>query len=205
MSKIIIALLLSYLVNTACAQVNQPCAFQSLFTFEPGMNKMIVLDSINKTYQQLNVVNHKITKLPPYKGAGGDSILKEVVTYNINGNSCFKGHNSKLHLEFADSKLYKAYIVTEYPKGDYQNMISNFNSLRGSIKPYWKFEKETKVTGTSMHGFGYDYTKVKNASPKTEKVSLQYMDMQTNKNVGAYQLEVLWVNLANTRMESSNY
>jgi hypothetical protein len=204
MYKIILALLLSYFINTAGAQENQACVFQSLFTFEPGMNKMIVLDSINKTYQ-ISIVNHKVSKIPPYKGSGGDSIMKEVVTYNITGSPCFKGHNSRLHLEFADSKLYKVFIITEYIKGDYQDMISNFTSLRNSIKPHWKFEKETRVTGANMHGFGYDYTKVKNASSKTEKVSLQYMDMQTNKNIGSYQLEVTWVNLANTRMESSYY
>ena len=204
MTKVILSLLLSYFVNMTSAQENQPCAFQSLFTFKPGMNKMVVLDSINRAYK-INIVDHKITKVPPYKGSSGDSIMKEVVTYDINGSPCFKGHNSKLHLEFADSKLYKAYIVTNYQKGDYQELISNFNTLRGSIKPYWKYEKETKVTGTDMHGFGYDYMKVKNASPKTEKVSLQYVDMQTGKNIGTYQLEVLWINLANTRMESSNY
>src|SRR6476659_4141438 len=146
MYKIILVLLLSYSINMTSAQVNQTCAFQSLFTFEPGMNKMIVLDSINKTYQ-IKIVNHDVSKIPPYKASGGDSIMKEVVTYDVSGSPCFKGHHSKLHLEFADSKLYKAFIITEYQKGDYQDMISNFTSLRNSIKPYWKYETETKVTG----------------------------------------------------------
>jgi len=166
---------------------------------------MIVLDSVNKTYPQLGIANRVVEKIPPYKGSGGDSIIKETVAYNIDSSPCFKGRSSKLFLEFADDNLYKAYIVTEYPKSSYQEMINNFNSLRGSIKPYWKFEKQVKLSGQNMVGFGYDYTKIEEASLKTEKVSLQYVDPQTDKTNIAYQLEVLWVNLANTRMEGSNY
>jgi len=40
---------------------------------------------------------------------------------------------------------------------------------------------------------------------KIEKVTLQYVDAATNDPKTNYLLEVLWVNLKNTRMEGSNY
>jgi len=202
--KLILLFLISALAVTINAQQSQPCAFQRLFKFKPGMSKPVVLDSINRTFQ-LTIDKQQVEKLPPYKGTGGDSITKEVVSYRIDNAPCFKGRASKLYLQFADNKLYKAYIVTEYPKSAYQEMISNFNSLRSSIKPYWKYEKETKVSGSNTLGFGYDYTKVQKPNAKTEKVSLQYVDQQTDKSSVPYLLEVIWINLANTRMENSNY
>jgi hypothetical protein len=204
MLKTTLVLLVSTLVYSANAQESTPCGFQRLFKFKPGMTKAVVLDSVNKTFQ-LTINKQQVEKLPPYKGTGGDSIIKEVISYKADSAPCFKGRNSTLYLQFADNKLYKAYLVTEYPKSAYQEMITNFNSLRGSIKPYWKYEKETKISGNNTLGFGYDYTKVEKPTNKTEKVSLQYVDQQTDKSNVPYLLEVLWVNLANTRMESSNY
>jgi len=204
MIKSLLIFFLSVFVFAADAQQNTSCAFHKLFTFKPGMSKLVVLDSVNKNYQ-LSIENRKIEKLAPYKGAGGDSIVKEIVTYKIDASPCFKGRNSKLFLEFADDKLYKAYIVTEYPKTSYQDMIANFNSLRDGIKPYWKYEKQVKLSGKNTVGFGYDYSKVQKPTIKTEKVSLQYVDDQTGNNNAPYQLEVVWANLENTRMESSNY
>jgi hypothetical protein len=194
-----------FFLTLACSiHAQQTCAFQKLFTFKPGMSKMVVLDSVNKTYQ-LAIADTKTQKLPPYKNSGGDSIVNEIISYKIDNSPCFRGTNTKLFLEFADNKLYKAYIVTEYSKTAYQDMISNFNTLRSSIKPYWKYEKEVKISGDNFLGFGYDYTKQKNATLKTEKVSLQYVDVQTNNSATTYQLELLWANLENTRMEGSNY
>jgi hypothetical protein len=204
MSRALLIFFLSSLAYTVNAQESVPCGFHRLFTFKPGMSKTVVLDSVNKTYR-LRIENTNIEKLPPYKSSGGDSIVKEIVSYKIDGSPCFTGRNSKLYLQFADDKLYKAYLVTEYPKSAYQEMITNFNSLRSSIKPYWKYEKEIKLSGNNTLGFGYDYTKIQAPTTKTEKVSLQYVDPQTDKKNIPYQLEVLWVNLENTRMESSNY
>jgi hypothetical protein len=168
------------------------------------MSKMIVMDSVNKTYN-LTIFNRQVEKLPPYKATGGDSIVKEIIVYKIDESPCFKGHSSKLQLEFADDKLYKAYLSTTYPKSTYNEMISNFNSLRSSIKPHWQFESETKLSGGNIVGFGYDYSKTKKITNKTEKVSLQYVDSKSNDPNSSYQLEVIWANLANTRMEGSNY
>jgi len=68
-----------------------------------------------------------------------------------------------------------------------------------------KFEKGIKMSGSNTVGLGMIYTKIPNTTLKTEKVSLQYIDEQTNKPNGPYQPGVLWVNFTNARMESSNY
>jgi len=92
-----------------------------------------------------------------------------------------------------------------YPKTEYENMLANYNSLRNVIKSKWAYEKEIKISGDNMVGFGYDYTKTKSTNKKTEKVSLMYIDSRSNDPASNYLLEVLWANLKNTRMEGSNY
>lgn len=204
MQKIILILFCFISSAVVQAQNNIPCGFQRLFTFKPGMNKMTVVDSVNKTYK-LSIISRKSEKLPPYKGTGGDSIIKEMIVYNIEGSPCFQGRGSRLQLEFADDKLYKAYISTSYPKSAYNEMVENFNMLRGSIKPHWKFENEIKLAGNNIIGFGFDYSKTKKATVKTEKVTLQYVDSKSNDQNSSYLLEVIWANLEGTRMEGSNY
>lgn len=201
----IIAMLFCFTANQIThAQNGTPCGFQSLFTFKPGMNKMIVMDSVNKTYN-LTIVSRQIEKLPAYKGTGGDSIIKETIIYNIDKSPCLTGRGSTIQLIFADDKLYKAYLSTAYSKNNHQQMISNFNSLRRSIKPQWEFENEVKLSGNNIIGFGYDYSRTKKITIKTEKVTLQYVDSKTNDLHSPYLLEVIWANLGNTRMEGSNY
>ena len=188
------------------AQDSLTCSFETLFTIKAGMSKSDVMDLINKNFQDgLSLVNTQVVKLPPYKGSGGDSIVKEIFSYKPNYAQCFRGRNTLAQLEFADNKLYKAYISTEYPKTAYQDMITNYNSLRDVIKAKWPYEKEVKLSGGNIVGFGYDYTKTKKTTNKTEKVSLQYVDPKTNDQGSPYLLEVLWANLENTRMEGSNY
>lgn len=186
------------------AQNGVPCGFERLFTFQPGMNKMMVIDSVNKTYD-LIIVSREIEKLPPYKDTGGDSIIKETIMYNIEKSVCLRGRSSKLQLIFADDKLFTAYLSTVYSKNSYQELVSNFNSLRGSIRPHWEFENEVKLSGRNTLGFGYDYTRSKKTTNKTEKVTLKYVDLKTQDSHSPYLLEIIWANLGNTRMEGSSY
>jgi hypothetical protein len=186
------------------AQDTLTCGFETLFTLKAGMSKPEVIDLINRNYPS-NLVHTQIEKLPPYKGSGGDSIVKETFSYKRDITPCFKGHNTLLQLEFADNVLYKAYISTEFPKTAYGDMISNYNFLRNVIKAKWIQEKGIKLSSGNILGFGYDYTKAKIPNQKIEKVTLQYVDRATNNPKVDYLLEVLWINLKNTRMESSNY
>jgi len=194
------------LANSLLLHAQDTCAFETLFTIKAGMSKAEVMDLINKRFQSgLSLVNTQVQKLPPYKGSGGDSIVKEIFSYKPNFIQCFRGRNTLAQLEFADDKLYRAYISTEYPKTAYQDMITNYNSLRNVIKAKWPYEKTTKLSGDNIVGFGYDYTKTTTPTNKTERVSVQYVDSRTNDQGSPYLLEVLWANLANTRMEGSNF
>jgi hypothetical protein len=193
--------------NSLFLHAQDTCSFETLFTIKAGMSKGDVMDLINKKFPggSLSLVNTQVQKLPPYKSGGGDSIVKEIFSYKPNFAQCFHGRNTLAQLEFADNKLYKAYISTEYSKTAYQDMITNYNSLRNVIKAKWPYEKEIKLSGANIVGFGYDYSKTKSSTNKTEKVSLQYVDSKTNDQGIPYVLEVLWANLANTRMQGSNY
>ncbi|HEY6978581.1 MAG TPA: hypothetical protein VH396_19920 [Chitinophagaceae bacterium] len=182
------------------------CGFETLFTIKTGMSKAEVMDLVNNKYQSdLPLVKTQVEKLPPYKGSSGDSIVKEILSYKPNFSQCFHGRNTMVQLEFADDKLYKAYISTEYPKTAYQDMMTNYSFLRNVIKGKWASEKATKLSGENIVGFGYDYTKPKTSANKTEKVSLQYVDSRVNNQGTPYILEVLWANLTDTRMQNSNY
>jgi len=182
------------------------CGFETLFTIKTGMSKAEVMDLINQKFQAtLPLVKNDVQKLPPYKGSGGDSIVKEILNFKPEFSQCFHGRNTLVQLEFADDKLYKAYISTEYPKTTYQDMMANYNFLRNVIKAKWPYEKATKLSGDNIVGFGYDYTKTTTPTNKTEKVSVQYVDSKVNNPGTRYILELLWANLADTRMQSSNY
>jgi hypothetical protein len=201
----IIAMLFCFTASQiSYAQSGAPCGFEKLFTFQPGMNKMMVLDSVNKTYN-MPIVNRFIKKRPAYKGTTGDSIIEETIVYNIEKSVCLRGRRSTLQLFFADDKLFKAYLSTLYDKSNYQELVSNFNSLRGNIKPHWEFENEVKLNGKNTIGFGYDYTRTNKVTNKTEKVTLQYVDLKTQNAHNPYLLEVIWANLQNTRMQDSSY
>jgi len=189
----------------ALSQTNRECVFELLFTIKPGMDKAVFLDSIHKS-SNAALINSSTEKVPPYANTGGDSIIVENYVYSIQSVSCFSGRNSKFIVSFADNLLFKVYISTEYPKEAMSDMLSNYNTLRNVIKPKWKFEKSTKISGGNLVGFGYRYTKTQKVTDKTENIQLLYIDDNvSNKTTSNYTLEVVWANLANTRMQTSNY
>lgn len=162
-----------------------------------------MLDSLSKL--NLTLVNNITEKLPPY-GGKGDSIIAETYVYSATGGTpCFGGNNRRMAVSFADNKLFKVYISTEYPKSAMSEMMNNYNSLRGVIQPKWKIEKGVKLSSDNVVGFGYRYTKSQKFSNKTENILLQYVDNNTKSTTGVYLLEVVWANLNNTRMETSSY
>ncbi|MEX6689064.1 hypothetical protein QTN47_16265 [Danxiaibacter flavus] len=200
---VIIATVFSALLHAQTAR----CAFENLFTIKPGMSKPTVVDTINSRYSNIKLVNTESEKRPPY-GSGGDSIVLETLTYKAGGIKipCFNGTNNVLRMDFADDKLYKAYIGTEYSQLKYPDLMSNFNALRNSIKKSWKFEHEIKVSGSNVEGFGYAYTKNQEKTNKPETCTLQYVKIKgSSPSADKYILEVIWANLQNTRMEGSAY
>lgn len=91
-------------------------------------------------------------KLKTYAGTGGDSIVHETAIYRIDSSACLKGRNSTIKFEFADDKLYKAYLVTDYLPGELPELMANFNFLRGNIKRSWKYEKEVRLESITVEG-----------------------------------------------------
>ena len=195
-----ILLVLCFAVNAQTPK----CGFEMLFKIKPGMSKMEVLDTVFKLYAK-SPVSSTVEKLAPYKATGGDYKIEEIMIYDLENPACFHGQRTKFQLEFADNKLYKVYLSTSFVKSAFQDLIANYNELRTVIKPKWAFENETKAAFENFVSFGYDYTKTKKVTKKTEKVSLQYVDAAVNNPNSYYELEVICANLLNTRMESSNY
>lgn len=82
--------------------------------------------------------------------------------------------------------------------------MANFNFLRGNIKRSWKYEKEVRLEGITVEGIGYEYSNTSKNTLKTSICSLQYIKNKSDNSARVYyQLEILWANLNNTRMESS--
>ena len=207
MSKKLLLVIIAAAFSGLLHAQTQPCAFEDLFTIRPGMSKPAVVDTINNNYN-VTLVKTESEKRPPYKSSGGDSIFLETLTYKASGidKGCFHGSNSVFRMDFADNKLYKAYIGTEYSQAQYADLMSNFTSLRKSIKKSWKYESEVKVSGSNVEGFGYSYTKTEKKTSKPETCTLQYVKMKGNSpSADKYVLEVVWANLQNTRMEGSAY
>lgn len=207
MSKKLLLVVIATSFSALLHAQNNRCAFENLFTMKPGMSKPTVIDTIHKKYSTIALVKTETEKRPPY-GTGGDSIFLETLTYKAGGIKipCFSGTNNVLRMDFADDKLYKAYIGTEYSQMKYPDLMSNFNALRSSIKKSWKFEHEVKVSGSNVEGFGYAYTKTDQKTNKPETCTLQYVKIKGNSpSTDKYILEVIWANLQNTRMEGTAY
>src|ERR1043166_8590307 len=80
------------------AQDTLTCAFETLFQIKAGQNKADAMDFISKNYKATLVDTH-VEKLPPYKGTKGDSIIKEVLSYKPDQQTCFQGRNTLFQLE----------------------------------------------------------------------------------------------------------
>lgn len=207
MFKKLLIVIITIAFTTLLHSQTPSCAFENLFTIKPGMSKPTVVDTVNNKYKNIKLVNTESEKRPPYS-SGGDSIVLETLTYKANGIKipCFEGANNVLRMDFADDKLYKAYIGTEYSQLKYPDLMSNFNALRSSIKKSWKYEHEIKVSGSNVEGFGYVYSKTQEKTSKPETCTLQYVKIKgSSPSADKYILEVIWANLQNTRMEGSAY
>ncbi len=204
MCALVLLLTLTLSHSFLYAQDSMTCKFEMHFNIMPSMHKGEAMDLMNDNHLAV-LTNTRAVKLPPYKTTGGDSINKEILVYRSKEVGCFRGSNTMIELEFADDKLYKAYISTEYAKSAYQQMFENYNFLINLIKQKWPYEKGTKLTAHNIAGYGYKYTKTDQPTTKAETVLVQYVDLNTKSNTSNYLLEVLWANLKNTRMESTNY
>ena len=205
MKKIALVIMCAVLYCTSNAQ--SPCPFETLFTIKPGMTKAEVTEGVKRLYQLAQIKDVKEDFRPPYIKAGTPSIRKEVITYRIDSGSCFNGRNTFVRFEFADDKLYKAYISTSFNQQEYANLLSNFEALRKSILQSWKYEKGIKIDNKDLKSTGYTYTKTKSVELKPNTVTLQYVQnlSPTSATQNAYTLEVIWANLVGTRLEGAVY
>ena len=187
------------------ATKNAICGFEKLFTVEAGMDMPSAITRL-KSNSKITLLNQTARKIKPYANTGGDSILHETVTYRIDSSECFNGRDNSIKFEFADGKLYKAFLETMYRASEYADMMSNFDYLNKEITPHWKYKKDFKLSGGSMQGFGYNFTNTNDKKAKTNMCSLQYVkEIGSNPSLDKYRLEVLWANLNNTRMENSKF
>ncbi len=156
-------------------------------------------------YSKITLLSQTAEKLKPY-ASGGDSIVHEVVTYRIDSSQCFQGRNTLVKFEFADGKLFKAYIASSYGKNEFADMMSNFDFLHKEVLKSWKYQKQITISGGSASGMGYIFNKTQDKKAKADMCQLQYVKTDSrNVETEMYKLELLWVNLNNTRMENSRY
>ena len=180
------------------------CQFEELFSLKPGMDMPATVTMLNK-YSKITLISQTSEKLKPYAN-GGDSILHTTVTYRVDSSQCFHGRNNSIKFEFADGKLYKAYIESSYGKSEYADMMSNFDYLHKEILKSWKYQKQITISGGSASGMGYIFNKTQDKKAKVDMCQLQAVKTDSrNVETDMYKLEVLWVNLNNTRMENSRY
>jgi hypothetical protein len=206
MKKNTILLLIAFLPFCSEAQKTIVCSFEKLFAATPGTDMPSAVTQL-QAYNQITLINQTSAKLKPYQNKGGDSILHETVTYRIDSSECLKGKKSTVKFEFANGKLFKAFIETTYGTNEFNELMANFDFLHNEIKKQWKFEHGISVGGgTSAEGSGYVFNKTTGKKAKLDMCMLQYIkNNSSNPNNINYTLEILWVNLNNTRMESSAF
>ncbi len=194
---------------TAFAQKAKPitCNFENFFTVKPGQTKTVVLKAIEKNFTAKLISNESAKIKPPYIKKPKDSIVREIFTYSIEAGKCFLGKNSNMLVEFADGKLYKVQLYTQFDIVEEEQMLSNFRKLKSSITKTYPATKKMALKGDVLKGEGYMCTKSKKPQgKKIEQCNVQYVQLvSTVTKQKYYQLEVIWANLNNTRMESSYY
>ena len=183
----------------------QSCLFEKLFSVKPGMDMPAAIAALQK-YSKIVLQEETSEKRKPYAATGGDSILLNTVTYRVDSADCAKGREVTVKFDFADGKLYKAYIETIYSGNDFPDMMTNFDFLHKQILKSWKIEKSMTTKGEGTEGFGYNFYKTLDKNVKLDMCTLQYVKVKGNTpGNDKYHLEILWVNLNNTRMENSMY
>jgi hypothetical protein len=182
----------------------QLCGFEKLFAVKPGMDMPASIAALSKN-SKITLLSQTQDKLKPY-ASGGDSIVHDVITYRIDSSACFHGRNNLIRFEFADGKLYKAYLESSYGEKEYADMMANFDFLHSEILKSWKYQKQITIAGGSASGMGYIFNKTQDKKAKVNMCQLQYVKTDSrNVETDMYKLEVLWANLNNTRMENSMY
>ena len=189
--------------QTTQAPPKQVCVFEKLFSVKPGMDMPAGVAALQQL-SKITLLEQVSEKRKPYANTGGDSILHQTLTYRIDSTVCLQGRDNKVKFDFADGKLYKAYIETMYSANEFPDMMANFDFLHKQILKSWKIEKSITVKGQGTEGFGYNFYKTLDKNVKLDMCMLQYVkvkgDVPSNDK---YHLEILWVNLNNTRMENS--
>jgi hypothetical protein len=182
----------------------QLCEFEKLFSLKPGMDMPATIALLNQ-YSKITLLSQTSEKLKPY-ASGGDSILHEVIEYRIDSSVCLLGRDDMIKFEFADGQLFKAYMESSFGKNEFADMMSNFDLLHTQILKSWKYEKKLSISGGSVSGLAYNFYKTLDKKAKLDMCQLQYVKTDSrNPDRNLYKLEVLWVNLNNTRMQNSNY
>jgi hypothetical protein len=183
----------------------QLCLFEKLFSVKPGMDMAAGVAALQQ-FSKITLLDETTEKLKPYANTGGDSILHQTLTYRIDSIVCFKGRDNTVKFEFADGKLYKAYIETIYLQNEFPDMMTNFDLLRKQILKSWKIEKKITIQGEGTEGIGSSFYKTLDKNVKLDMCTLQYVKTKGNSpGNDKYHLEMLWVNLNNTRMQNSMY
>jgi hypothetical protein len=195
---------ISLCCNKAIAQ--EACDFEKLFSTKPGMDMPSVV-AILQQNSKITLISQQSETLKARGGTNsGDSILHMTLTYRVDSSNCLHGRKDLVKFDFADGKLYKAYIETDYSQHEFANMMSNFDHLHKRILQSWPHEKTITIKGDGIEGFGYDFYKTTDKNAKANMCELQYIKTRSgNPPEDNYKLEILWVNLNNTRMENISY
>jgi hypothetical protein len=201
-----IANLLILITCLPCFVIAQTtCYFEKLFTITPGMDMPSAVAKL-QAFSKITLLNQTTDKFKPYANSGGDSILHETVIYHFDSSECLKGKDNSVKFEFADGKLYKAFLETVYGNNEFADMMTNFDFLHKQILQTWKYEETIKLQGERIQGSGYNFYKTQDKKAKLDMCTLQYIKTNTgNPTNDNYRLEIVWANLNNTRMENSMY
>jgi hypothetical protein len=186
------------------AQPKEMCVFERLFNLKSGMDMPAAVAALSKS-SKMRMISQSSEKLKPYSKTGGDSILHQTITYKVDSAQCLHGKDDYVRFEFADGRLYKAYIETTYDDYEFADMMTNFDYLHKDILRLWKYEKQITISGNNTQGTGYNFYKTLDKNVKLDMCNLQYVKVPSGTGKDKYKLEILWVNLNNTRMENSMY
>lgn len=202
------------------------CTYKDIFPVQHGTSRFEATRQI-ETKANFAIYKHvkKISKIrAEFKGwekpayLAGDSVYISYLHYKYLRHKCFNGELNRIYYGFVNDHLYKIGIDIFFKSDNFSACKNNYDLIADILKEKWNFPfavpiKITHNKTNELIGKGYNFfpgwkrkgiAKGRNKI-KTEKVSISYQSLYDAGNLRGYKINIVYVNLKDTKLTSASY
>lgn len=226
--RTILFILLSIISLVSYGQTR--CTFENIFPVTTGITKfkaMTTIASLNniKVDEKFELHNRLLNINRWYKDEylKGDSVFLSTLSYDYTYHNCLGGDKTRLNLRFADDKLYRLTITSDFPNSKFGKCMENYNSLIAIFKNYFtdwtEFDWKNTFSNEQI-GEGYYFFPTKEDirdNVKLNFLSIGYevvyeykwddykQDYARTGKVDRYSIKIVYYNLKGTKLTVDGY